>query len=163
MQNKNLIVKPQITWIINSIIMLSVVKLMNRVYCIAFAKAAHRNHICAATTDNSYRCYNVIFYRRPTSRWGHDRHCPIVARWVTFVCQRSAGQSVALRLPWGASATLSDDIVLCAWPKSHSPVVMNTFVYFAYGSNLLAQRIHIQNPSAVRIGIGKLNVCACAC
>lgn len=35
---------------------------------------------------------------------------------------------------------------------------MSTFCYFAYGSNLLAQRIHINNPSAVRIGIGKLNV-----
>ncbi|XP_015371972.1 PREDICTED: gamma-glutamylcyclotransferase-like isoform X2 [Diuraphis noxia] len=34
---------------------------------------------------------------------------------------------------------------------------MNTFMYFAYGSNMLAQRIHIQNPTAVRIGTGKLN------
>jgi len=34
---------------------------------------------------------------------------------------------------------------------------MNKFVYFAYGSNLLAERIHIQNPTAVRIGAGKLN------
>ncbi|RZB40837.1 DUF1907 domain containing protein [Asbolus verrucosus] len=31
-----------------------------------------------------------------------------------------------------------------------------TFLYFAYGSNLLAKRIHINNPSAIRIGIGKL-------
>ncbi|XP_067001326.1 gamma-glutamylcyclotransferase isoform X2 [Anabrus simplex] len=30
------------------------------------------------------------------------------------------------------------------------------FLYFAYGSNLLAQRIHINNPSAVRRTIGKL-------
>ncbi|CAH0554567.1 unnamed protein product [Brassicogethes aeneus] len=30
------------------------------------------------------------------------------------------------------------------------------FLYFAYGSNLLAQRIHINNPSAQRAGIGKL-------
>jgi hypothetical protein len=36
---------------------------------------------------------------------------------------------------------------------------MNKFMYFAYGSNLLAERIHIQNPTAVRIGAGKLNVC----
>lgn len=36
---------------------------------------------------------------------------------------------------------------------------MSTFLYFAYGSNLLAQRILMNNPSAVRIGIGKLNVC----
>ncbi|XP_044754513.1 gamma-glutamylcyclotransferase-like [Coccinella septempunctata] len=30
------------------------------------------------------------------------------------------------------------------------------FLYFAYGSNLLQKRIHINNPSAVRAGIGKL-------
>lgn len=33
-----------------------------------------------------------------------------------------------------------------------------TFLYFAYGSNLLEKRIHIQNPTAVRKGIGKLMV-----
>lgn len=33
-----------------------------------------------------------------------------------------------------------------------------TFNYFAYGSNLLAKRIHIQNPSAVRKNIGELKV-----
>lgn len=32
-----------------------------------------------------------------------------------------------------------------------------TFKYFAYGSNLLQKRIHINNPSAERTGIGKLN------
>ncbi|KAL1494732.1 hypothetical protein ABEB36_010280 [Hypothenemus hampei] len=31
------------------------------------------------------------------------------------------------------------------------------FLYFAYGSNLLSQRIHINNPSAERAGIGCLN------
>lgn len=31
-----------------------------------------------------------------------------------------------------------------------------SILYFAYGSNLLAQRIHINNPSAVRKEIGKL-------
>ncbi|XP_045470000.1 gamma-glutamylcyclotransferase-like [Harmonia axyridis] len=30
------------------------------------------------------------------------------------------------------------------------------FLYFAYGSNLLQQRIHIKNPSAERAGIAKL-------
>lgn len=40
------------------------------------------------------------------------------------------------------------------------PIIMSkTFLYFAYGSNMLAQRIHMNNPSAVRIGTGKLNVC----
>lgn len=32
------------------------------------------------------------------------------------------------------------------------------FLYFAYGSNLLSKRIHINNPSAVRAGIAKLKV-----
>lgn len=32
------------------------------------------------------------------------------------------------------------------------------FLYFAYGSNLLKQRIHINNPTAIRIGTGKLKV-----
>jgi hypothetical protein len=31
-----------------------------------------------------------------------------------------------------------------------------SFLYFAYGSNLLAQRIHINNHTAVRKEIGKL-------
>ncbi|XP_022914958.1 gamma-glutamylcyclotransferase-like [Onthophagus taurus] len=31
-----------------------------------------------------------------------------------------------------------------------------TFSYFAYGSNLLSKRIHINNPSAVLVGPGKL-------
>ncbi|KAG4078398.1 hypothetical protein HA402_013108 [Bradysia odoriphaga] len=31
-----------------------------------------------------------------------------------------------------------------------------TFMYFAYGSNLLSRRIHFQNPTAVRRGTGKL-------
>lgn len=34
----------------------------------------------------------------------------------------------------------------------------DTFLYFAYGSNLLGKRIHIQNPTAVRYGIGRLKV-----
>ncbi|XP_060528657.1 gamma-glutamylcyclotransferase-like isoform X1 [Cylas formicarius] len=35
--------------------------------------------------------------------------------------------------------------------------MVEKFLYFAYGSNLLSHRIHINNPSAVRRGIGKLN------
>ncbi|XP_018575000.1 gamma-glutamylcyclotransferase-like isoform X2 [Anoplophora glabripennis] len=34
--------------------------------------------------------------------------------------------------------------------------MVGKFLYFAYGSNLLEQRIHINNPTAVRHGIGKL-------
>ncbi|XP_063610195.1 gamma-glutamylcyclotransferase-like [Penaeus indicus] len=32
----------------------------------------------------------------------------------------------------------------------------NCFLYFAYGSNLLTERIHINNPSAKMVDIGKL-------
>ena len=32
-----------------------------------------------------------------------------------------------------------------------------TFSYFAYGSNMLSKRIHINAPSATRIGIGRLD------
>ncbi|GAB0086328.1 Gamma-glutamylcyclotransferase [Sergentomyia squamirostris] len=35
-------------------------------------------------------------------------------------------------------------------------VIGNKFLYFAYGSNLLAKRIHIKNPTAVRKDIGQL-------
>ncbi|CAG4978041.1 unnamed protein product [Parnassius apollo] len=35
--------------------------------------------------------------------------------------------------------------------------VRDTFLYFAYGSNLLKRRIHINNPSAVFVGIGRLD------
>lgn len=34
----------------------------------------------------------------------------------------------------------------------------SVFLYFAYGSNLFAERIHANNPTAIRKGIGKLNV-----
>ncbi|XP_053675067.1 gamma-glutamylcyclotransferase-like [Anopheles nili] len=36
------------------------------------------------------------------------------------------------------------------------PGTTGTFYYFAYGSNLLKKRIHIQNPTAVRKGYGFL-------
>ena len=32
----------------------------------------------------------------------------------------------------------------------------NTFYYFAFGSNLLTERIHIKNPSAVMKSVGKV-------
>lgn len=37
-----------------------------------------------------------------------------------------------------------------------SQIMHGKFLYFAYGSNLLAKRIHVNNPTAVRAGIGKL-------
>lgn len=38
------------------------------------------------------------------------------------------------------------------------PSMRSTFLYFAYGSNLLTKRIHLQNPSAIRKGIAELKV-----
>ncbi|XP_067002424.2 gamma-glutamylcyclotransferase isoform X2 [Anabrus simplex] len=38
----------------------------------------------------------------------------------------------------------------------NAPTANDKFLYFAYGSNLLAQRIHINNPTAKRIATGKL-------
>ncbi|CAH2050644.1 unnamed protein product, partial [Iphiclides podalirius] len=38
-----------------------------------------------------------------------------------------------------------------------SACVKDTFLYFAYGSNLLKKRIHINNSSATFIGIGRLD------
>ncbi|XP_038208344.1 gamma-glutamylcyclotransferase-like isoform X2 [Zerene cesonia] len=35
--------------------------------------------------------------------------------------------------------------------------VKDTFLYFAYGSNLLKRRIHINNPSAEFLGVGRLD------
>ncbi|EDV51869.2 gamma-glutamylcyclotransferase isoform X1 [Drosophila erecta] len=41
--------------------------------------------------------------------------------------------------------------------KVHLLTTMGTkFFYFGFGSNMLASRIHIQNPTAKRIGVGKL-------
>lgn len=36
--------------------------------------------------------------------------------------------------------------------------VPDTFLYYAYGSNLLKKRIHINNPSAKFLGVGRLDV-----
>jgi hypothetical protein len=33
-----------------------------------------------------------------------------------------------------------------------------TFLYFAYGSNLLRQRLHMDNPSAKFVDVAKLKV-----
>lgn len=47
-------------------------------------------------------------------------------------------------------------ILLLAYNSNGILAMSNTFNYFAYGSNLLANRIHVNNPTAVRVGIGKL-------
>lgn len=41
---------------------------------------------------------------------------------------------------------------------TYAPSMRSTFLYFAYGSNLLTKRIHLQNPSAIRKGIAELKV-----
>ncbi|XP_037815965.1 gamma-glutamylcyclotransferase-like [Lucilia sericata] len=38
----------------------------------------------------------------------------------------------------------------------HNIPMVPKFYYFGYGSNMLAKRIHIQNPGAQRVGVGKL-------
>lgn len=43
-------------------------------------------------------------------------------------------------------------------PNNENAQVKPTFRYFGYGSNLLAKRIQIQNPTAVRVGPGLLKV-----
>lgn len=40
----------------------------------------------------------------------------------------------------------------------YTPSMRSSFLYFAYGSNLLTKRLHLQNPSAVRKGIAELKV-----
>lgn len=41
-----------------------------------------------------------------------------------------------------------------ALPEVHG----DKFYYFGFGSNMLTKRIHIENPTAVKIGPGKLEV-----
>ena len=41
--------------------------------------------------------------------------------------------------------------------KTAAPSPPSTFLYFAYGSNLLTERIHFQNPSATFRGVAKLD------
>lgn len=42
--------------------------------------------------------------------------------------------------------------------KNLTEVHGDKFYYFGYGSNMLTKRIHIQNPTAVKIGPGTLKV-----
>lgn len=48
----------------------------------------------------------------------------------------------------------SNDIILKNLPEVNG----DKFYYFGYGSNMLTKRIHIQNPTAVKIGAGILEV-----
>ena len=41
--------------------------------------------------------------------------------------------------------------------KTKAPSPRSTFLYFAYGSNLLTERIHFQNPSATFRGAAQLD------
>lgn len=40
----------------------------------------------------------------------------------------------------------------------YEPSSRSKFLYFAYGSNLFTDRLHLQNPSAVRKTIARLDV-----
>lgn len=60
-----------------------------------------------------------------------------------------------------ATTVVLFQLLLGTWRGAHAAVARmghDTFLYFAYGSNLLAKRIHIQNPTAVRYGTGRLKV-----
>ena len=41
--------------------------------------------------------------------------------------------------------------------ETTAPTPKSTFLYFAYGSNLLTERIHFQNPSATFRGAAQLD------
>ena len=59
-------------------------------------------------------------------------------------------------------AALPSPPAAAAGPDTYSPageddsLPADKFLYFAYGSNLLARRLHLMNPSAMRHAIGKL-------
>uniref|UniRef100_A0A1B0AXV6 gamma-glutamylcyclotransferase n=1 Tax=Glossina palpalis gambiensis TaxID=67801 RepID=A0A1B0AXV6_9MUSC len=50
----------------------------------------------------------------------------------------------------GDSGGNNDSIVL---PE----IIGDKFYYFGYGSNMLTKRIHLQNPTAIKVGSGQLN------
>ncbi len=50
------------------------------------------------------------------------------------------------------------EIIIRRMANSSDTVGDNKFLYFGYGSNLLRERIHIMNPSAVFKTIAKLEV-----
>ncbi|KAH8286844.1 hypothetical protein KR018_002019 [Drosophila ironensis] len=56
------------------------------------------------------------------------------------------------------NANSTGNVDSIANPSQDLPEVRgNKFFYFGFGSNMLQERIHIQNPTAVRIGPARLN------
>ncbi|XP_058834757.1 gamma-glutamylcyclotransferase-like [Topomyia yanbarensis] len=56
----------------------------------------------------------------------------------------------------GIPLFLSNMVVWIVTMASINGVATNTFNYFAFGSNLWSKRIHMENPTAIRKGIGYL-------
>jgi hypothetical protein len=64
---------------------------------------------------------------------------------------------------WSSTAVLlilidTVQVTKLAKMSSLPEVIGEKFLYFGFGSNLLSERIHINNPSARRRTIGKLKV-----
>lgn len=66
---------------------------------------------------------------------------------LIFICCYGGSDDVSVETETDGSSVSSDEIMTNK---------TTTFMYFGYGSNLLAKRIHIQNPTAVRKTAGKL-------
>uniref|UniRef100_A0A0K8UFE0 gamma-glutamylcyclotransferase n=1 Tax=Bactrocera latifrons TaxID=174628 RepID=A0A0K8UFE0_BACLA len=60
--------------------------------------------------------------------------------------------SLLLILPLSLWSRVSAYVI----PSDLPETVGDKFIYFGYGSNMLTKRIHIQNPTAVKIGMGIL-------
>lgn len=87
---------------------------------------------------------------------------------------RSSAHCSALTRGWRRAATAAAPAVLAStWScwrgladmassgcEDHAGQEGETFLYFAYGSNLLTERIHLRNPSAVFCCVARLQVSA---
>lgn len=88
---------------------------------------------------------NKILYRsRYTTPWNYNLMC--IEERLKNCWQISSINIFPLHL----KSTMSSNTTMAKVP--------NSFLYFAYGSNLLKKRIRINNPSAEFLGIGKLEV-----
>lgn len=76
-------------------------------------------------------------------------------------CRRAAPAAALARSPvlarrcWRGQADMAS-----SGCEDHAGQEGETFLYFAYGSNLLTERIHLRNPSAVFCCVARLQVSA---
>ncbi|XP_047118651.1 gamma-glutamylcyclotransferase-like [Schistocerca piceifrons] len=68
--------------------------------------------------------------------------------------EESANESADVNIE--ADDSPSDNITSSESENEEPPQKDDKFLYFAYGSNLLAKRIHMNNPTAVRTAKAKL-------